>query len=40
MPDKMEDKMGQIAWEENLDAAKRRAGAEDKVVFLDFYNPG
>jgi hypothetical protein len=37
----MEDPMGeQINWEENLDAAKSRAQAENKVIFLDFYNPG
>jgi hypothetical protein len=30
----------QIAWEENLDAAKARAAKEGKPVFLDFFNPG
>lgn len=30
----------EIAWEDNLDAAKDRAKKEDKPIFLDFFNPG
>jgi hypothetical protein len=31
--------MPAIQWESDLEAAKRRAGAENKLVLLDFFNP-
>ena len=29
-----------IAWKSDLEAAKRQAKLEGKLVFLDFYTPG
>ncbi len=31
---------GKIQWESSMDAAKEKAKAEDKPIFLDFFNPG